>query len=346
MTQPRHGLFLIVTVLAAAALLVVGVVSPRIAAAGWLIAFIFLSSIPLGALAWLMISRLTGGYWGESLRPTLEGAAATIPLLGILFIPVLVALPLLYPWVAGSDAIKADVANLYLNIPLLLLRAGIAWAGWTALVLVLPRRGGRGGLLYAAVGLIFHVLMVSLLSVDWILSVETGFISTSFGATIVITQMLAGLAFAALFAPDLDDSVIRDLGALMLTATLGVTYLNFMAILVIWYGDLPTRVSWFVERTHEPWKTLAVATFILGSVIPILVLLLARVRASRSALRYVAASSFGGIGLYDAWLLAPAYGAGALGAAALAALAIACASIVIIRVGWPAALFNRAGTVP
>ena len=129
MTQPRHGLFLIVTVLAAAALLVVGVVSPRIAAAGWLIAFIFLSSIPLGALAWLMISRLTGGYWGESLRPTLEGAAATIPLLGILFIPVLVALPLLYPWVAGSDAIKADVANLYLNIPLFVIarRHRLGW---------------------------------------------------------------------------------------------------------------------------------------------------------------------------------------------------------------------------
>jgi hypothetical protein len=346
MMQPRHGFFLSIAVLAGAALLVVSFAAPRLAAAGWLIAFILLSSIPLGGLAWLMISRLTGGYWGKGLGPTFECVAATIPLLVILFIPILVALPLLYPWVGGSAAVKADVAILYLNVPLFILRASIAWTGWSVFVLLLARRGGRAGLLYAAVGLIFHALMVSLVSVDWILSIEPAFISTSFGATVAITQMLAGLAFAALFAPDLDDRVVRDLGALMLTATLGVTYLNFMAVLVIWYGNLPTRVSWFVERAHEPWKSLAVATFVLGSVIPILFLLLARVRSSRRGLRYVAASSFAGIGLYDAWLLAPAYGPWALGTAVVATVAIACASIVIVRVGWPAALFDRAGTVP
>ena len=337
---------LIVAGLAAAALAAIAVTSPRLAAAGWLIGLVFLSAIPLGSLAWLMVARLTGGRWGDCLRPAFVLAVPAIPLFLIVAIPVLLALPLLYPWAAGAGVMKADVAALYLNTPLFLLRAGIAVVGWTSLAFVLPRLANGGGILLAGIGLIFHALMVSLLSLDWILSIEPPFISTSFGATVVITQMLAALAFAAWLAPEFDARAARDLGGLMLTLTLGVTYLNFMTLLVIWYGNLPDRVSWFVERAQEPWATLALASFVFGSAIPILLLLLARVRGSRRALRAVAASILIGIALYDAWLLAPHYGAPTLGAAALAILAMACAFVAMVRVGWPAAVFGRARTAP
>lgn len=345
MRRASHSMLMIIAAIAAAALLVVGFVSPRLAAAGWLIAFVVVSAIPLGSLAWLMIARLTGGHWAECLRPVFEPAAVRIPLLAILFVPVLFALPLLYPWVADSSVVKPDVAALYLNIPLFILRAGVAFAGWGAIALVLQRLSGRGGILLAATGLVFHTVMMTLLSIDWILSAEPAFISTSFGATIVVTQMLAALAFAALFAPGLDDGTVRDLGGLLLTLTLGVTYLNFMAVLVIWYGDLPAKVFWFVERVREPWNALAVAAFVVGSVVPILMLLLRRVRASRSALRAVACSSLAGIALYDAWLLAPTFGVWALGTAALATIAMSSASIVIVRADWLSRLFVRARTV-
>jgi hypothetical protein len=293
-----------------------------------------------------MIHRLTGGHWGESLRPAFETATAAIPLLAIVFIPVLAGLSPLYPWIAGTGQAKPDVITLYLNVPLFVLRACVGFIGWSVLALVLPRIGGRAGILFAALGLVFHVLMVSLLSVDWILSAEPAFISTSFGATIVITQLLAALGFAALFAPHIDDAALRDLGGLMLTCTRGVAYINFMAVLVLWYGDLPTKVSWFVARIREPWASLAVATFVLGSVIPILLLLLERVRTSRPALRFVATSNLAGIALFDAWLLAPAYGPWSLGTAALALTAMSFAFAAFVRGGRPAALFTRARTAP
>lgn len=343
--RPQIGLS-VIAALAAAALIIIAVVHPAQAAAGWLIAFLFMSAVPLGSLTWLLIHRTTGGHWGEALRPGLEAAAAATPLLVLAFIPVLVALPLLYPWASGSaDAVKPDVVIFYLNIPLFILRFAIAFVGWSVLVFGLSRMSGRAGLLLAAAGLIFHTVMVTLVSVDWILSTEPPFISTSFGATIIFTQLLAALAFAALFAPDIDKSAVRDLGGFMLAVVLGVTYINFMAVLVLWYGDLPTKISWFVERVREPWTALAVAAFAFASVIPILLLLLERVRASRAALHYVAINIFIGIALFDAWLLAPAYGVAALGTAALAVIALSCGFVAVVRMDWPRQFIDRARKV-
>jgi hypothetical protein len=337
---------LVAAVAAVLVLIAIAARAPRVAAAGWLIAFVTISAVPLGSLAWLMIHRLTGGHWGDCLRLTFAGAATVAPLLVVAFVPVLVALPLLYPWVGAPGAIKPDVASFYLNVPFFLLRAAIGFAGWSVLAAILPAGGGRAGLMTAAIGLIFYALMASLLSTDWIVSVEPSFISTSFGASIAIAQLLGALAFAALFAPPLDDGATRDLAGLMLAVCLGVTYINFMAVLVMWYGDLPDRVFWFAERVRQPWLLLAIGAFTFGALCPVFSLLFARVRASRVALRFVAASILVGLAFYDAWLLAPAFGAGALGAAAIAALASACIFVTLVRSGWPARLLARARFAP
>ena len=80
---------------------------------------------------------------------------------------------------------------------------------------------------------------------------------------------------------------LPDLGALMLVVTLGITYTDFMAVLVMWYGDVPSKVFWFVERVREPWLALAIAAFIITSLVPIALLMFARVRANRAALRVI-----------------------------------------------------------
>jgi hypothetical protein len=340
MTLDRRAVLAIVAAVAAVALVVVATMAPREAAAGWLIGFLYVSAVPLGSLGWLLIHRLTGGRWGESLRPVFAPATTCIPLFALLFVPVLAALPLLYPWAAGVSGAKPDVAHLYLNGALFTVRAAVAFIGWSALALALLLTAG-GGRLLPAFGLIFYAVTVSFSGLDWILSADPVFISTSFGAGLAVTQLLAALAFAALFAPsDLSVGARRDLGGLMLAVALGLTYIDFMAVLVIWYGDLPAKVSWFVERTAAPWQWLALGAFILGSLLPVLLLLLARVRASRAALRLVAASMLVGLALYDAYLLAPVYGAWALATAALAIIALGCGLIACVEANWPAASFN------
>ncbi len=339
-----YSILLAVAVFAAVGLVVLSLFAPRIAASGWLVAFVFIATIPIGSLEALMIHRLTGGRWGERLALVWQTAAATIPLLGLMVIPVLIALPVLYAWMSGADHVTPGVAHFYLNWPLYVTRSAIAFIGWSALALMLPRLGGKAGVLLAGLGMVFQAVMITLVSVDWILSAEPVFMSTSFGATIAIVQLLAALDFAALAAPrDLDESAVSDLAGLMLAVTLGLTYLNFMTVLVVWYSDLPHKVDFFVIRAFSPWKWLASLAFAFGSVAPILSLLLQKVRFSRTALRAVATSSLTGIALYVAYLLAPVYGAWSILTALVATIGLACAFLAYIGAGWP--MFPRGHAV-
>src|SRR5262249_40456832 len=183
----------------------------------------------------------------------------------------------------------ASVRAIYLNVPSFVARSAVAFIGWSVLAFALPRTDGPRATLLAAVGLVFYSVLISLVPVDWILSLEHPFISESFGASVAITQLYAALAWVAIVSPAMNTRVAADLGGLLLAMALAITYVDFMAVLVIWYGDLPDHVFWFVEREKLPWSALALIAFVLGSVVPILSLLLARVRNSPRALRIVGA---------------------------------------------------------
>src|SRR5262252_708846 len=88
----------------------------------------------------------------------------------------------------------------------------------------------------------------------------------------------------------------------------------------MWYSDLPSRLFWFVER--DAWVPLAAAAFVFGSAVPILALMLARVRNGIRPVRAVAISVLAGLAFYYAYLIVPPFGARALGAAALAFIVI------------------------
>ena len=315
-----------------AALIVCAFLEPRQAAAGWLIGFLFWSQVPVGSLVLSMIWTLTGGRWGESLRPVLVPATASVPWLFIAIIPVLIAIPLLYPWVAANDAVKPDVAADYLNLPFFIGRSLIALAVWSAFSILIERVGQRHAVLTAGLGLLLYGITISSVSIDWFLSLEPPFVSSSFGASVGIMQLIAAMAWAALLAPERPgDPASSDIGGLLLAFVLGITYVDFMAFLVIWYGDLPHQELWFVERDRLPWSAVAAAWFILGSVAPISALFLSRVRRSRSALRVVATSVLAGSMLYIAYLIAPRFGAACLIPAAFALAAIGLVQAAVIR---------------
>ncbi|GEP09048.1 hypothetical protein [Methylobacterium gnaphalii] len=287
-------------------------------ARGWLVAWIVWGMVPIGALVLVMIHVLTGGRWGETLAPVLQPATALVPLAAIAFIGVAAGLDADYPWAAGTGAAKPDVLRLYLNPPLFLLRAGVTLLGWSMLaVLCLTGRCGR---LAAGLGLSFYGLTISLVAVDWILSVEPGFNSSAFAAEIALHQILAALAFAALGSPaDLDARSASDLANLMLAALLGVLYMALMAFIVAWYGDLPAKAGWYLKRGDGLWTGVLIAALLGGGVLPFAMLLFAGVRRSPTALRIVGCLILMGLTLHLCWIVLPAYGEGA-GAAALCGL--------------------------
>jgi hypothetical protein len=329
----RVRIFLVVAATAAAALVGVALYEPRLAAAGWLLALTYISAFPIGSLALLMIHRLTGGRWGEALERFLRPLSRTTPLLLLLVIPVLIASPVLFSWTHNhGDEITRSVRLIYLNVPAYVLRSLIALAGLSVLAFILPAAGTPSAPLIAGAGLVFYGIAVTFLGLDWMLTVEAPFFSTSFGASVAFTQLLAALAFAAVFGQR--TRAFPDLGALMLVVTLGITYTDFMAMLVMWYGDVPSKVSWFVERIREPWLALAVATVIIASLIPISLLMFARVRANRAALRYIGACNLIGLAVYQSWLLAPAFGFWIIATALLALLTMIALAAAIVAGGW------------
>jgi hypothetical protein len=222
-------------------------------------------------------------------------------------------MPVLYPWQHGEGAVKPDVLSYYLNIPSFVLRSAIALSGWSALAWLLPRLDGARGQLGAALGLVFYALTISSVGIDWFLAPEAPFTSSSFGASVAITSLVAALAWIVTVLPDQkDQGTIGDIGGLLLATILGLTYIDFMAVLVIWYGDLPREETWFVERGHLPWLALAVAAFVLASLFPVLALLLSRIRNARKPLQRVGICTLIGIAVYVAYLIAPPAGAWAL----------------------------------
>jgi hypothetical protein len=333
---------LVVALLALGGMAAIFSFDAKAAAGGWLTALAFWSSVTIGSLAAVMIHTLTGGRWGTRFAPVFVPCALATPLIGALFAPVLAEPEVFYPWTHDPTSAPADVSHLYLNVAFFIARTAAALCFWTLIAFLLTRLSGRAAVLTAAIGLAIHGLIIGIIGVDWILSLEPVFISTSFGATLAFTQLAAAFAWAVIISPGRrENTPLADLGGLLLATLLGITYMNFIAVLVIWYGDLPHKVSWFVHRDHWPWTLVAGAAFVLGSVVPIFSLFLQRVRASRRGLRIVGVIVLAGIAFYYAYLIGPSFGVLSLGSAFVAIIAVGALLVAFVGAPWARAAFDR-----
>jgi hypothetical protein len=297
---------------------------------GWLAAFAIWSLVPVGSMTLLLTHALTGGEWGRAAAPVLRPAAAMVPLVALAFVPVLVGLAEIYPWAADSSAIPADVARWYLSESLFVGRALITLAGWSLLGVAFA--AGLGTRLFAGLGLAFFGLTISLVAVDWYLSLEPHYVSSAFAAMVTIQQLLVALAFTALIgAPPIEGKVAGDLGALLIATLLGVVYLELMTFVVGWYGDLPEKATWFIKRAGSGWIVVLTTAIAFGAVLPFGMLLVKAIRCSRQGLRMAGGLILFGSVLHIVWLLAPAFDnpTGTVVAACAALIALILISLVI-----------------
>jgi hypothetical protein len=311
--------------LAAALLLLLwGTAAPGPALAGWLAGLLFWLGIALGAYALLAVHALTGGVWLAPLFRVLAPSVATLPVFTLLALPLLLDAGAVWPWVADPAVMpRPPVVQWYLNLPGFALRGALALAGWSVLGLLLvgsgARRPGVG-----APALVFHAVAVTILGVDWILSLEPPFRSTVFGAALGVTQLLAALAWAALLEPEPKGfrGKAGDLARLIMATALGAIYLGFAQFLVAWYGNLPDKAEWFLKREALPWILLEGASVALSAVLPIVALLPAVMRRSPRALAWVGGGVLVGVWLHLVWLVGPPFGPWTIGSAALGTLAL------------------------
>jgi hypothetical protein len=276
------------------------------------VAYQYVLGIALGSLALLMLQYVTGGAWGLVLRPYLEAAVRTLPLLVVAFLPLLVGLSYLFPWISEPPPHN----RAYLNAWWFVVRSVAYFAIWLLLSFFLnlwsvsrerrvdPERPRtdierpRPLRLLSAVGLLLHGLAVSFAAVDWVMSLEPEWYSTIYPVLFAVGQVISALAFGMVVllgsaslksaADTLQQSPLRDLGSMLLAFVMLWAYMSFSQYLIIWSGNLPEEVAWYVRRTHGPWQAVAVflAAFHFG--LPFLLLLSRDVKQMPWALAAIA----------------------------------------------------------
>jgi hypothetical protein len=262
----------------------------------YLYAYLFWTGVTAGSLAFLMLHHVTGGGWGYVIRRFLEAATRLLPVMLLLFVPVLIGLPSIYDRWAGPHATEAVLRakGAYLNVPFFIARTVGYFAIWMILAYFLNRWGAiederpdweiynRLNLLGAA-GMVVYVLTVTFAMVDWVMSLTPDWYSSIFGLLAVASQGLSALAVMlvlfAFLAGDLPASqevprgYFRDLGNLMLALVMLWAYMSFSQYLITYSGNMTEEVSWYVQRRMGGWGLVSIALIPLHFILPFMVLL-------------------------------------------------------------------------
>src|SRR6266536_2780552 len=234
-----------VALLGAVACAILGPGNPKQFFFSWLVAFLFFMTLALGGLFFVLIQYASQGGWGIVVRRIGETIFATVPVMAVLFLPVLLGLRDLYSWTvpgaAEHDALLQWKAA-YLNVPFFLIRAALYFVIWSVMA-ILYYSGSRSqdatgdpGVSarlrkFAGPALIVLALTQSFAAIDWIMSLTPHWYSTMFGVYFFAGSFVGFTAFWA--------------------------YISFSQFFLIWYGNLPEETIWYRARMEGSWLTVS-----------------------------------------------------------------------------------------
>jgi hypothetical protein len=315
--QPAHGgravvgASLAIGVVGLAVCIVGFVFDAHEAYAAYLVAYLTLFTTIVGALILVMISHASGAKWFVVLRRLAETVAGTMPILVLLFVPLLIGLHELYAWVPPLDrltpSLRASVLQkrAYLNVPFFIARAAAYFVIWLVIAALLRawsvRQDQEGGVRLtqyqrrlAAGGLPIVGVALTFAAFDWMMSLTPAWYSTIYGVYVFAGGFVAALALVGLLAAveykggRLPDPAMRDhmhaLGKLLLTFVIFWAYIAFAQVLIIWIGGLPAEITWYAERSQGAWGTIGLVLVGGNFVAPFLFLLSRRLKRDERAM--------------------------------------------------------------
>ncbi len=284
------------------------------------IAWIFWSAISFGSLAILLLQPLTGGAWAEAVRAPAEAAAMTIPLMALLFIPALFGLADIFPW-AHSDLFQSHEwphKQAYLTSPWFAVRGLGYFAVLTGFTVLLGlwkwRARPANPAPIGSAGLVSYGAVMLFASTDWVLSLEPQWYSTMLVVLFAIDHFLTALALVifvtiSLGAP-LTTKQLHDLGNLLLAFVMFWAYVTFSQYLIIWSGNLPREISWYLHRSEGGWPRVAIVLTGIQFAVPFVLLLSRSAKRHPRILRAIAGLIFLANAVHVWWLIAPSFQTG------------------------------------
>jgi hypothetical protein len=267
--------------LGAVACAILGAANPKQFFFSWLVSFLFFTSLALGGLFFVLIQYAAQGGWGVVLRRIGETIFSTIPVMAVLFLPLLFGLHDLYEW-SHADAVEHDPLLRwkapYLNVPFFLIRAALFFGIWS-FIAILYYWGSRGQDVsgdprvsarlrrFAGPAIIVLALTQTFAAIDWIMSLTPHWYSTMFGVYFFAGSWVGFIALlsvvvVAMRGAGLLDTVIspehlQDIGKFLFAFTAFWAYISFSQFFLIWYGNLPEETIWFKARMEGSWMTVS-----------------------------------------------------------------------------------------
>ena len=269
-------------VLGAAASAGLGAGNPKQFFFSWLVSFLFFLSLALGALFFVLIQYASQGGWGIVLRRVGETIFATLPVMAVLFLPLLLGLRDLYSWsvpgAADHDALLRWKAP-FLNVPFFLVRATIYFGAWCVIALFYYRVSRRQDATgdpagsarlrrLAGPAIIVLALTQTFASIDWIMSLTPHWYSTMFGVYFFAGSFIGFIALLSVLAPamrgaGLLETIIsaehlHDVGKFLFAFTAFWAYIAFSQFFLMWYANLPEETIWYKARLEGSWKAITI----------------------------------------------------------------------------------------
>ena len=277
----------------------------------YLFAFLFWNALSIGSLGIYLLHNVVGGNWGVVIRRFVEAGSKTFPLTLAFLLPILFVIPTLYVWATpeGQHDPNIQLKAAYLNVPFFIIRALFYFAFWILVALRLARisneqdRTGDLALAermraFSAPSLLVFVFVATFAFFDWIMSLEPHWFSTVYGAMFLVGQMLETFAFSIAllvvlskrkpFVDVLKIQHFHDLGNLMLCFTMLWAYLSLAQFLIMWSGNLPEEIPWYIRRFTGGWGVIGVIIGIFHFCVPFVLLLMRFIKKNPRLLYRVA----------------------------------------------------------
>lgn len=255
--------------------------------AGYLIAFLFVTSISLGALFFVLIQHLVRAGWSVMLRRITEFLAASSAWIALLSLPIVVPLffggYLLFAWndphLIETDALIRHKRP-WLNPTFFAIRTLIYFSVWSIYgryLLSLSRTQDETGdpaltnrmQAVAPVGMLLFALTANFFAFDFMMSVAPNWYSAIYGIYYFSGAVVASLAVMILLAqwlqkqhvigPELTTEHYHDLGKLLFGFNFFWGYIAFSQYILIWYANIPEETVWLIRRQENGWAVVSLA---------------------------------------------------------------------------------------
>lgn len=294
----------------------------------YIIAFAYVAAAGLGAFFFVMVQYLTGSAWSVTMRRIMENIMVTLPVCGILFLPIAFGLKDIYPWMDKAAYPLAGTKGAYLTENFFVARTYIYFTLWSIWIFAIyyqstkqdKERSARQMNVIArwsAPGLFLAIVVGTLASYDWLMSLEPHWYSTIFGLYILaggaltfmsfVTLICMGFRRAGILKYSITPEHYHDLGKWLFALTAFYTYMAFSQYLLIWYANLPEETIWYRHRSVGSWLGISLAMPFLRFIIPFFTMLS---RPAKRSLKMIAALAIWSIvveyiDLY--WVVMPTY---------------------------------------